>query len=161
MSSINLETKLALKIEKEISKHLDAIIPDLRQLAKDFSIAQKDKKSPFRNVLSVATEAGSSIEVIKTYIRYQIGRKESSPIWKTKVNEKYFANAVVEKIDSLLENAQKIIDEIKNSQESSLAEYLVDTTLEKNKVKDIHMLLTQLFLGYLAREHTAMIGESK
>jgi hypothetical protein len=86
---LSLQEQLELRIEREISNQMDAIIEKVNRIAKKFSIAKQDKKSPFKNVLAVATDSSSSLEVIKNYIRYQIGRKDSSPIWKAPRTKSY------------------------------------------------------------------------
>lgn len=157
-----LQEQLALRIERQISYQMDEILYKIQNIAKKFAIASKDKKSPFRNVLAVATDSSSSLEVIKNYIRYQVGRSGSSPIWKTSTDNKLFATAVVEDINSLSENAQKILtsirEEIPNS--NDLSPYLDNTQNQEKMKKYLHLKLTQLYLGYLAREHTASVGES-
>ncbi|MGD1804653.1 hypothetical protein ACP6PL_04320 [Dapis sp. BLCC M126] len=142
---------------------MDDIIEAIQKIANDFSIAQKDKKSPFRNVLAAATETGTSIEIIKNYIRYQVGRSGSSPIWKEKENQKLFASAVVEQIDSLLEKAEDILKIIRKntSKGNPINDYLENLENRELYKKNLHLKLTQLYLGYLAREHTASVGENK
>jgi len=157
-----LKEKLTLITELEIGKQMDNIIPRIKDIAISFSIAQKDKKSPFRNVLAVATESTSSVEIIKNYIRYQVGRSGSSPIWKTSKDSKLFATAVVENIDNLCHDAQKIVDILRGLiREGDLYSYLENPENREQLKKNIHLKLTQLFLGYLAREHTAILGEEK
>lgn len=157
-----LQEQLALRIERQISYQMDEILFKIQNIAKKFAIASKDKKSPFRNVVAVATDSSSSLEVIKNYIRYQVGRSSSSPIWKTSTDNKLFATAVVEDINSLSENAQKILTSIRKEIPNSndLSPYLDKTQNQEQMKKYLHLKLTQLYLGYLAREHTASVGES-
>lgn len=142
---------------------MDEIIQEIQKIAKEFSIAQKDKKSPFRNVLAAASETGTSLEAIKNYIRYQVGRSSSSPIWKEKKNQKLFASAVIEQIDSLLGKAEDILHKIrKNTSKGNLVnDYLEDSENREQYKQNLHLKLTQLYLGYLAREHTALVGENQ
>jgi hypothetical protein len=156
-----LKEQLNFMIEVEIGKKMDEIIINIKEKAKRFDIAQKDKKSPFRNVLAVSVETKSSIEIIKNYIRYQVGRSGSSPIWKDKKNDEIFAKVIVTEVDNLLNTAKEIIQNIKKNikKESDLQSYLSEK--ENQIIKDIHLRLAQLYLGYLAREHTALVGESK
>lgn len=158
-----IEAQLILRTEIEIAKKMDEIIQEIQKIAKEFSIAQKDKKSPFRNVLAAATESGTSLEAIKNYIRYQVGRSGSSPIWKEKKNQKLFASAVVEHIDGLLEEkAEDIVKIIRKntSKGNPVNDYLEKLENRELYKKNLHLKLTQLYLGYLAREHTALVGEN-
>jgi hypothetical protein len=45
--------------------------------------------------------------------------------------------------------------------ENPLENYLTDTQNQAQFIKSIHLKLTRLYLGYLAREHTALVGEEK
>lgn len=159
-----LREQLVLRIEREISRQMDEIIgAKILPIAKKFSIATKDKKSPFRNVLAVATESSSSLEVIKNYIRYQVGRKESSPIWKNSKDNELFAKAVVDDLNNLSQDAHEIVQRLRRAipKGNSLEPYLEDNQNRDKLKKELHLKLAQLYLGYLAREHTALVGESK
>ena len=162
-SSIGVEEQLTLRIERELSYQMDEIIDKMQKMANKFVIDKADKKSPFKNVLSVATETSSSLEVIKSYIRYQVGRKESSPVWKISEEQELFATAVVEQINSLLKDAKHILQRVKEAlpPDSSLHLYLEEAQKQERLQKELHLKLTQLYLGYLAREHTALVGEAK
>lgn len=157
------QERLTLKTDLEIAKQMDDIVRKIHILAKKFSIDQTDPKSPFRNVLGVATESSASIEVIKNYIRYQVGRSGSSPIWQVSKENKLFATVIVENLDNLFHDAQEVLQRVRKSipKTSSLNSYLEDAQNRADLVQDIHLKMAQLYLGYLAREHTALVGELK
>jgi hypothetical protein len=158
---LSLQEQLELRIEREISNQMDAIIKKVNRIAKNFSIASKDKKSPFKNVLAVATDSSSSLEVIKNYIRYQIGRKDSSPIWKTTKDQELFAMALVKELEKLNEDVTKILQRLRKAipKSNPLESYLTDSLNREKIERNIHLKIAQLYLGYLAREHTAIVGE--
>lgn len=158
-----LQEQLTLRTDVQISRQMDDIIIKVKTIAKIFSIASEDPKSPFKNVLAAATESNASIESIKNYIRYQVGRSGASRIWKVSKEKKLFATAVVEQIDSLKQDAQEILDRVRRPipKDNPLEQYLTDTQNKAQFIKNIHLKLTRLYLGYLAREHTALVGESK
>lgn len=188
-SRLGLEDQLKLRIDKELRNQLDDIIQKMQDLAKQFNIKQVKERSPFKNVLTVATDSSSSLEVIKNYIRYQSGRKESSKIWKLeRITEdgkkQVFADAAVNQINDLSHNFTSIFnaingslnEEIESLQEESqrnesrdlsqkqenlelLKKYLCSR--EQQLKQSIHLTLTQLYLGYLSREHTALVGSTK
>jgi hypothetical protein len=187
ISVIDLEQQLTLRIDNELSKQLDDIITKMQEMSKKFDIKQIKERSPIKNVLTTATDPASSLEVIKNFIRYQASRKDASRIWKLEINENgqrlIFANAVVEQIDNLTNNVDAIFDSINLSIDKELKPFLSEDAkdsinlmlsetqskklealklyLENNKpnlAKNIHLKLTQLYLGYLSREHTALIG---
>jgi len=158
-----LQEQLTLRTEVEISRQMDDVILKVKAIAKKFSIASEDSKSPFKNVLAAATEANASIEAIKNYIRYQVGRSGASRIWKVSKDKKLFATEVVEDIDSLNQEAEKILTRVRRPipKENPLEQYLTNTENKDQFIKNIHLQLTRLYLGYLAREHTALVGEMK
>jgi hypothetical protein len=176
VSTISLEEQLILRIDQELKKQLDNVITTMQEMTKKFEIKQVKERSPFKNVLIVATEQTSSLEVIKNYIRYQAGRKESSKIWKLEVvtNDKkqIFAAAVVEQISNLSINLQAIFDSIYTSLEQEI-ELLDNDSVKREHLElikqylqaneqhfrqSIYLNLVQLYLGYLGREHTALVG---
>ncbi|MEQ8754438.1 MAG: hypothetical protein RID09_13105 [Coleofasciculus sp. G1-WW12-02] len=158
-----LQEQLTLRTDVQISRQMDDIIINVKTIAKNFSIASEDPKSPFKNVLAAATESNASIESIKNYIRYQVGRSGASRIWKVSKDKNLFATAVVEQIDSLKQDAQEILDRVRRPipKDNPLEQYLTDTQNKAQFIKNIHLKLTRLYLGYLAREHTALVGESQ
>lgn len=156
-----LKEQLALRVEKCISNQMDEVIEKMKDLSDKFAIANKDKKSPFRNVLAVAVDSSSSIEIIKNYIRYQVGRSGSSPIWTTPHGKDIFAKSLVNALDNLEKNAQSIVTELRRNipKGHTLEAHLNDIDNQIQLRKNVHIKLVQLFLGYLAREHTASVGE--
>ena len=178
LSTISIKEQLALRIASETQKQMDSVLRDIRRIAEEFQIAEKDKRSPFRNVLAVATESTASLEIIKNYIRYQVGRgSNSSPIWSIKQNQRLFAQALVKSLDALEKNVAQILkrieDDCKQLQKNEsldnqtsepqdkLLAYLEDKNNRNSIQQELHLELVRLYLGYLAREHTALVGEKK
>lgn len=219
-SSIQIEDQLALRIEKEVRQQMDGILENIQKISTEYKIATKDEKSPFRNVLAVAVESSSSLEVIKNYIRYQVGRNGSSRIWSLRggSEQKLFAQELVNALDNLSEDVDQIIGRVKtalggssnkdakdlpddlsddealsiddtpqeksstnennddlskkllsqsnadsepSSEQKKLLAYLADKGSHKVLKQSLHLELAQLYLGYLAREHTAQVGEKE
>ncbi|MBD2194837.1 MULTISPECIES: hypothetical protein [Calothrix] len=158
-----LQHQLEFRIQKAIAEQMDDVIGKIQELSKKFSIGTKDKKSPFRNVLSVAISSTSSLEEIKVFIRTQIGRSGASPIWSTKIGNELFATALVNEIDSLKADTSNIVRNLRSSipKNNPLNNYVDNPDNQKELTQKIHLKLTQLYLGYLAREHTALVGEAK
>jgi hypothetical protein len=159
MTISNSKEQFILRVNQEVSAQLDKIIEKMQTLAENFSIQEDTAKSPFKNVLSVSTDLSTSLEVIKNFIRYQVGRQGASDVWK----KKGFANALVQDIDSLSGDADAILARIKqschdeNSSEKAVKQYIEQNTGEI--IRSLHLQLAQLYLGYLSREHTARLGE--
>jgi len=176
VSSINVQEQLSLRIDQGISYQLDDIVGKVERIAKKFDIQKVKEKSPIKNVVAAATEPITSLEVIKNFIRYQVGRKNASEIWKLKVEEnenkiKLFTDAIVGDLDSLATNCKRIIDAIekdisKNLAANGLADIEKERLnnlqeyLQSNKsavIRSLHLRLARLYLGYLSREHTALV----
>ncbi len=158
-----LTQQLEFRIQKAMTEQMDDVIKNIQKLAQRFSIATKDKKSPFRNVLSVAISSTSTVEVIKNFIKSQIGRSGGSPIWSTKNGNELFAIALVKEIEELDKYTQDVIKKVRKSiPKNNPLNHLVDNPDKQIELaKEIHLKLVQLYLGYLAREHTALVGEAK
>jgi hypothetical protein len=149
--------QLVLRIDQELRYQLDEIIQRLQKLAKEYNIGQKaDKRSPLRNILITSTDRTASVEVIKNQIRYQIGRKEGSEVWKIERNGVKFGEVIAQQLDALSQDAIEILKRIQETlpKDSLLQTYLNPKQLHREEV-DLHLKLAQLYLGYLVREHTA------
>ncbi|MEO1396111.1 MAG: hypothetical protein AAFV90_24700 [Cyanobacteria bacterium J06634_5] len=179
-SSIQVEDQLALRIEKEVRQQMDSILENIHKLSTEYKIADEKEKSPFRNVLAVAVESSSSLEIIKNYIRYQVGRSGGSRIWSSRggPEQKLFAQELVNALDNLSKDVGQIFSRINaslsklssedlsespepSSECQTLLTYLGDENNQKVLKRSLHLELAQLYLGYLAREHTAQVGEKE
>ncbi|MHC5934112.1 hypothetical protein [Nostoc sp.] len=158
-----LRRQLELRIQKAMAEQMDDVIEKINAISEKFSIATEDKKSPFRNVLSVAISPNSSIGIVKLFIKCQIGKSGSSPIWSKKIGNELFATALVCEIEQLTEDANNIVKNIRKSipKNNPLNNYVDNVQNLKELTKEIHFKLVQLYLGYLARKHTALVGEAK
>ncbi|MDE0012271.1 MAG: hypothetical protein OXU36_14065 [Candidatus Poribacteria bacterium] len=146
-----IERQTNLKIERAISLQMEEIIPKMQDFSKSYRIANVKEKSPFRNVLNVATDPGSGIEVTKNYIRYQLGRRGANRMWQeTAGGDTTFATALVEKIDALSTDAEKILKSV--AQDS-------DKEPDKTQIQKVHLRLMQLYLGNLARYQAYLANE--
>ncbi|MCP4425756.1 MAG: hypothetical protein GY803_14775 [Chloroflexi bacterium] len=90
--------------------------------------------SQTQNLLSVAQDTGS-VEVVKNYIRYQIGRDGNSRSWRK--GAPGFGEELIREIDRLREVAEGVVPA-----DSPDRERVVDQTWMK---------LTRRYLGYLHR----------
>ena len=77
---VSTDKQKNLRIDQKIGLRMEILIPRMQKLANSYNLA--GEKSPFRNVLNVAAESGSSIEVTKNYIRYQLGRRGANRMWR-------------------------------------------------------------------------------
>ena len=152
-----------LRVNQETRYQMDSIIQELRDSSDQFKIGEKaDKRSPLRNVLNVATDASSSLEVIKVFIRYQAGRKEGSEVWKIYKDGRSFAEVTTDRLDQLNEDATQILKRVEVSLPDNhpLTSYFQTPEYQRD-IEDLHLKLAQLYLGYLVREHTALVSQSR
>ena len=140
-----------LKIDQKIGKQMETLIPKMLEFADSYDLADVREKSPFRNVLNVATESGSGVEVTKNYIRYQLGRSGANRMWsETAGRDESFAVALVKEIDALGKDAEDIVKKISEDPNQ-------DT--DKDRSQRVHFRLMQLYLGNLARYQAFLANE--
>jgi hypothetical protein len=167
-----MENQLMLRINQAVKSQLDFIIKDMQQMAKNFNVNTVDERSPLRNVLNTAIDPMSSLEVVKNYIRYQTGRKNHSKIWDKKYQQQSFADAVIQGIDNLSIHIDKVFTNIQQELDQEIKALEPDSSrhfqleglknyFQEHQLRlrqELHLNLTQLYLGYLSREHTALKG---
>ena len=129
-----------LEIEKAIRLRMEKLIPNMRKMADNYNIA--GDKSPYRNVLNVAVDPASDIEVTQNFIRYQLGRDQKSPWRKTTKGGRKFGLVLVDVISELGNDANEIVEGIGEN---------LETEQGKERKQEVHRRLMQLYLGNLVR----------
>lgn len=127
-----------LKMEKAITSQMEELIPEMQQMAEDFGIA--GDKSPYRNVLNVAVDPTSDVEVTKNFILYQLGRDNKSPWRKPNDDGQKLGLVLVDAIKGLDDRAKQVVEKIGR-----------DPEIDKKLVQQTHRRLMQLYLGNLVR----------
>ena len=147
------EKQKNLKIDQKIGLQMETLIPKMQEFADNYELAGVREKSPFRNVLNVATESGSGVEVTKNYIRYQLGRSGANRMWSnTAGGDESFAVALVQEIDALGKDAEDIV---KKTDEDP------NKDADKDRIQQVHLRLMQLYLGNLARYQAFLANEGR
>ena len=129
-----MSLEIELKIQKGIRDAEDEIVKAISTALNDTKYGDLEE-SQFRNLLNVATATDSS-EVVKNFLRYQIGRDK-----KWGQGKGSLAEAIVDDIQILL------IDRAKTIAKTAL---VADANLTA-KTKDIHIELIRRYLGYGSR----------
>ena len=127
--------KQTLAMKRAIDRRLNELVRRATELVSSTGIADKAsemEKSQFGNVLAVATETGS-VEVVKNFIRYQIGRKNGLG-WR----HGSFGLRLIAEIDGWLAQQAKAIAETH--------------TQEQIQLDVAWMELVRLYIGYLRRD---------
>ncbi len=134
-----MSLEIELKIQKGIRDAEDEIVVAIETALNEKKYIQSGNKeleeSQFRNLLNVATSTDSA-EVVKNFLRYQVGRDEK---WGR--GEGSLAEAIVTDIQQLLKIKAEVI--AKNAQ--------VTNEDLAAKTKEIHMDLIRRYLGYGSR----------
>ena len=145
------EKQKNLKIDQKIGLQMETLIPKMQAFADSYDLAGVREKSPFRNVLNVARESGSGVEVTKNYIRYQLGRSGANRMWSdTARRDESFAVALVKEIEALGKDAEDIVKKVDEDPNKDA---------DKDQIQQVHLRLMQLYLGNLARYQAFLANE--
>ncbi|MBD2298844.1 hypothetical protein [Nostoc sp. FACHB-190] len=118
------------KIQKEIRQIEDDLVIAIEKILKDKNSCENLEEAQYRNLMHVA-DTTESIEVIKNFLRYQLGRDK-----KWGVGENSIAQRIINDIDGLLHNqAEKIVEKVN---------YI-------ERFKSLRLDLTRRYLGYGSR----------
>ena len=124
------EQQTQLKIQREIRLVEDNLVLAV-QAALDNKASYGDlEESQFRNLVRVS-DTTESTEVIKNFLRYQVGRDKK---WGR--GDKSLATNIIHDIDLTI---------------SKLAEDITQSVADLKQKNDVHIRLTRLYLGYGAR----------
>ncbi|NEZ59122.1 hypothetical protein [Adonisia turfae] len=132
--------KKSLAIQKGIRQAEDDIVIAIQKALDDceYPTSGRDKleESQFRNLVRVA-DTTDSAEVVKNFLRYQVGRERK---WGR--GEKSLAERIIQDIDNRLKSASTdIFQQIQNLEDD-------ETSLDQ---KGIWMELIRRYLGYGSR----------
>lgn len=140
-----------LLMEQQIGLEMETCIPDMQEMADNYKLGNVKERSPFRNVLDVATDPGSGIEVTKNFIRYQLGRRGANRMWSHTFEGENFAVALVREIDALRTISKTIVKKMNEG---------LKTQLDDSWLQRVHYRLMQLYLGNLVR-YQAYLSKDK
>ncbi|ABC99083.1 hypothetical protein ACVW01_001237 [Thermostichus sp. MS-CIW-19] len=137
MTFATSESKLEQKQELEIQRHIrlaeDELVARIQTALDNFKGLSKLEEAQYRNLLHVAASTESS-EVIKNFLRYQMGRDEK---WGRGKNS--LAEAIIQDIDNWIHQKALAIAQKAGVEERS------------PKVNEIKIDLIRRYLGYGAR----------
>ena len=137
-----LDQQKILVMEQEIGIELETLIPNMQKMADNYNLGNVKERSPFRNVLNVAVDPTSGIEVTKNFIRYQLGRKGANPMWSNVFKNKNFAVALVDNIEELGKDSKKIVERMNKR---------LGIEIDNSWEQRVHQQLMQYYLGNLVR----------
>lgn len=134
-------------IDEAVDREMQDIVQrafDLMQklapgLPKDFGRKQ------LHNLIATATET-NSMEIVKDFVRYQMGRDEGRKHWRKLQEQSTLGEAVLDEIDQLKERASFLIREAKLRK--------VTPANEKTEINRVWALLVRRFVAYLEHSFT-------
>ncbi|OZH51978.1 hypothetical protein AFK68_27320 [Hydrocoleum sp. CS-953] len=129
-----LKAKQQLKIQRAILQVEDKLVTAIQNALDDTQSYGKLEESQFRNLLEVANTTEST-EVIKNFLRYQVGRDEKWGRGK---------DSLAEKIISYIKSDIKEIAE-------KIAKTIPDDTETEKPTNYIKLQLIRRYLGYGSR----------
>jgi hypothetical protein len=130
------EVRRRLALQRAVGKELDGVVRKASETIKLLAPGKQSdmRESQIRNVLSVAVET-PSVEVIKNFIRYQMGRSSAGKTWLYNS----FGQQVVADIEGPVSDA------------AVRAAKAVGGPDEQALRREAYLRLTRLYLGYLNR----------
>lgn len=125
-----------LKINQAIDAQLNSILRKMQTLLETSRIWEsKMEVGQVQNLLAVAQET-DSVEVVKNFIRYQIGRDTTGSAWRRRVGTgPVFGEQIITELDKL----------------EGIARTLVPQDAADLEIERTWMKMTRLYLGYLRR----------
>lgn len=138
------DMQLELAISRDIDDYLNTMLADMQKKLDAGAIWEGGRleNSQLSNLVAVAEETGS-VEVVKNYIRYQIGRDEKGAAWRRLTGPRLtFGDGLIADLDALRERAQGIVAANgKRLSETEQTPYVDRTWIR----------LTRLYVGYMRR----------
>jgi len=129
-----------MAIQRQVELRMNQIIRRMTQLVDvETKVAEsRMEKHQIKTLLGVALET-SSVEVIKHYILYQVGRDMAGTNWR----HNGFGRKLVKALDRLHQDAKRITQQV--HRELRLEEP------NEEEVEETWLLLTRAYLGHLHR----------
>ncbi|MBE2199681.1 MAG: hypothetical protein IAE79_13785 [Anaerolinea sp.] len=133
---MNTTMQRELRINQAIDEQLNSILKQMQALLETSRIWEsKMEVGQVQNLLAVAQET-DSVEVVKNFIRYQIGRDTTGSSWRRRVGTgPVFGEQIITELDKLEGIARTLV-----------AQDAVDLEIDRTWMK-----MTRLYLGYLRR----------
>ena len=137
-----------MAVQFNVDQSMNQVVEDMVDLVDTTKIAKsRMEKHQIKNLLDVALDT-LSVEVVKHYIYYQIGRDVSGSSWR----HNDFGHELVKRLENLKNNeASTIIEQVET------AFLLSETAAQKNEqskkiqIDETWMLLVRAYLGQLNR----------
>ncbi len=129
-----------LRINREIDGSMNELLVEMQRFVDNTRIWESRMEvHQMTNLVAVSGETGS-VEVVKNFIRYQIGRDARNDNWRWRVGGvKNFGEQLVDRLDELQDMAQGAVAGASNP------------TADERDVDRVWMTLCRAYLGHLSR----------
>ena len=129
-----------MAIQHAVEQFTNEIIRRMRELVDETDVVKsRMEKHQIVNLLSVALET-PSVELVKNFIRYQIGRDVSRTSWR----KNDFGEKLVQALDELRDDAEVMV------RDRSIARHLGDEVQDQD-IDELWIEMTRQYLGQLNR----------
>jgi hypothetical protein len=133
------ELRRRMLIQHQVDLAMNSIIRRMVALTDESQVSKsRMEKHQIKNLLSTALET-TSVEVVKHYILYQVGRDVPGVTWR----RDDFGKKLVKAIDNLRKNADRITQQVHRQ--------LGLGKPEESQIDETWMLLVRAYLGQLNR----------
>ena len=129
-----------LRINRAIDNAMNELLTGMQKFIDETHIWEsRMEEHQMNNVVAVAQETGS-VEVVKNYVRYQVGRDARNENWRWRVGStKNFGEQLVDKLDELRDLATGIVADAG------------DRSAPARDVDPVWIRLTRVYVGHLNR----------
>ena len=132
--------QLELAINRSVDEYLNTMLPDMNKLLEGLggNVLENSQLSNF----AVVTQDTGSVEVVKNYIRYQMGRDDKGRTWRKRVGPEQFGDRLIAAIDGLHKVAESFV---------TLHGGGLDEAQSQAHINSTWIALTRLYAGYMRR----------
>jgi|CXWK01.1.fsa_nt_gi hypothetical protein len=138
------DMQLELAISRDIDDYLNTMLIDMQKMLNAYAKSKQFRldNAQLSNLMAVAEET-SSVEVVKNYIRYQMGRPDSDSSWRHSASDRpTFGDSLIAALDTLKSSALGIVTgNAAKLNEDEQVPYVDRTWIR----------LTRLYVGYMRR----------
>lgn len=133
-----------LLIADEVDKFMNTLVPDAQKTVRglfDTQPSHNMERHQLTNLVSATLET-DSVEVVRAFVQYQIGRDEKRRNWRA--GDPPFGEQVLKWLDEYRKQAQGLVNKVAHLLEAEPAD-------KKSKVEQVWMMLARRFAGHLER----------
>lgn len=132
-----------LLIADEVDKFMNTLVPDAQKLIQGLFDTQPKhnmERHQLSNLVSATLET-DSVEVVRAFVQYQIGRDERGRNWRA--GRLPFGEEVLKRLSEYRQQAQGLVNKV--------ARLAIEPADKKAEIERVWMVLVRRFAGHLER----------